>query len=104
MGLEHHLGLTCDPIGGYVQIPCIERNAIAAVRAVDCAAYALFSDGRHLVSFDEVVQTMWETGRDMKESYRETASGGLARVHRIFQGSDVFELTRNPNRESYNFV
>jgi len=81
MGLEHHLGLTCDPIGGYVQIPCIERNAIAAVRAVDCAAYALLSDGQHIVSFDEVVHTMWETGRDMKSSYRETAEGGLAKIH-----------------------
>ena len=81
MGLEHHLGLTCDPIGGYVQIPCIERNAIAAVRAVDCAAYALLSDGSHIVSFDEVVRTMWETGRDMKSSYRETAQGGLAKIH-----------------------
>ena len=59
MGLEHHLGLTCDPIGGYVQIPCIERNAIAAVRALDCATYALMSDGSHLVSFDNVVNTMW---------------------------------------------
>jgi L-serine dehydratase len=83
MGLEHHLGLTCDPIGGYVQIPCIERNAIAAVRAVDCAAYALLSDGHHIVSFDEVVRTMWETGRDLKASYRETARGGLARVHAL---------------------
>lgn len=81
MGLEHHLGLTCDPIGGYVQIPCIERNAIAAVRAVDCAAYALLSDGRHIVSFDEVVKTMLETGRDMKSGYRETAQGGLAKMH-----------------------
>ena len=81
MGLEHHLGLTCDPIGGYVQIPCIERNAIAAVRAVDCAAYALLSDGQHIVTFDEVVRTMWETGRDMKSSYRETAEGGLAKIH-----------------------
>lgn len=81
MGLEHHLGLTCDPIGGYVQIPCIERNAIAAVRAIDCAAYALLSDGRHIVPFDEVVRTMWETGRDMKASYRETARGGLAKIH-----------------------
>ncbi|HEY8026850.1 MAG TPA: L-serine ammonia-lyase [Burkholderiaceae bacterium] len=81
MGLEHHLGLTCDPIGGYVQIPCIERNAIAAVRAVDCAAYALLSDGQHIVTFDEVVQTMWETGCDMKSSYRETAQGGLAKIH-----------------------
>ena len=81
MGLEHHLGLTCDPIGGYVQIPCIERNAIAAVRAVDCAAYAMLSDGQHIVSFDEVVRTMWETGCDMKSTYRETAKGGLAKVH-----------------------
>ncbi len=81
MGLEHHLGLTCDPIGGYVQIPCIERNAIAAVRAVDCAAYALLSDGQHIVSFDEVVRSMWETGCDMKASYRETAQGGLAKVY-----------------------
>jgi L-serine dehydratase len=84
MGLEHHLGLTCDPIGGYVQIPCIERNAVAAVRAVDCAAYALLSDGRHLVSFDEVVRTMWETGCDLKSNYRETAQGGLAKIY--FQG------------------
>jgi L-serine dehydratase len=83
MGLEHHLGLTCDPIGGYVQIPCIERNAIAAVRAVDCAAYALLSDGHHIVSFDDVVHTMWETGRDMKSSYRETAEGGLAKIHML---------------------
>ena len=81
MGLEHHLGLTCDPIGGYVQIPCIERNAIAAVRAVDCAAYALLSDGQHIVSFDEVVRSMWETGCDMKSSYRETAEGGLAKIY-----------------------
>jgi len=81
MGLEHHLGLTCDPIGGYVQIPCIERNAIAAVRAVDCAAYALLSDGTHIVSFDEVVRTMAETGRDLKAGYRETAQGGLAKIH-----------------------
>ncbi|WP_319244362.1 L-serine ammonia-lyase [uncultured Propionivibrio sp.] len=83
MGLEHHLGLTCDPIGGYVQIPCIERNAIAAVRAVDCAAYALLSDGRHIVSFDEVVKTMWETGRDLNSGYRETAAGGLAKIVRL---------------------
>ena len=83
MGLEHHLGLTCDPIGGYGQTPRIERNAIAAVRAVDCAAYALLSDGHHMVSYDEVVRTMWETGRDLKASYRETARGGLARVHAL---------------------
>ncbi len=82
MGMEHHLGLTCDPIMGLVQIPCIERNAIAAVRAMDCATYVLLSDGRHLVSFDEVVQTMAQTGRDMKRQYRETSEGGLAFFHR----------------------
>jgi L-serine dehydratase len=81
MGLEHHLGLTCDPVRGLVQIPCIERNAIAAVRAMDCASYVLLSDGRHLVSFDEVVRTMAQTGRDMKSSYRETSQGGLAYFH-----------------------
>jgi L-serine dehydratase len=91
MGLEHHLGLTCDPIAGYVQIPCIERNAIAAVRAVDCAAYALLSDGQHIVSFDEVVRAMWETGCDMKASYRETAEGGLAKIHLLRkQGANSF--------------
>jgi L-serine dehydratase len=78
MGMEHHLGLTCDPIMGLVQIPCIERNAIAAVRAIDCASYALLSDGRHMVSFDEVVDTMAKTGKDMKTRYRETSEGGLA--------------------------
>jgi len=81
MGLEHHLGLTCDPIMGLVQIPCIERNAIAAVRAMDCATYVLLSDGRHMVSFDEVVITMLQTGRDMKSCYRETSKGGLAFFH-----------------------
>jgi len=83
MGMEHHLGLTCDPIMGLVQIPCIERNAIAAVRAMDCASYVLLSDGRHIISFDEVVQTMAQTGRDMKRQYRETSEGGLAFFHRI---------------------
>lgn len=78
MGMEHHLGLTCDPILGLVQIPCIERNAIASVRAIDCASYALLSDGRHMVSFDEVIDTMTRTGRDLKKYYRETSEGGLA--------------------------
>jgi L-serine dehydratase len=82
MGMEHHLGLTCDPIMGLVQIPCIERNAIAAVRAMDCASYVLLSDGRHIISFDEVVRTMAQTGRDMKRQYRETSEGGLAFFHR----------------------
>jgi L-serine dehydratase len=78
MGIEHHLGLTCDPVLGLVQIPCIERNAFAAMRALDCAAYALLSDGRHRISFDEAVQAMRETGRDLGFAYRETSRGGLA--------------------------
>jgi L-serine dehydratase len=78
MALEHHLGLTCDPILGLVQVPCIERNAFAAVRAIACADYALLSDGRHLVSFDKVVKTMKNTGHDMLSLYRETSLGGLA--------------------------
>lgn len=79
MGIEHHLGLTCDPVGGYVQIPCIERNGLAAGRAYESAVYAMFSDGRHRVSFDEVVQTMKETGKDIHSSYRETSQAGLAK-------------------------
>lgn len=79
MALEHHLGLTCDPVGGYVQIPCIERNAAASVRALDAANYALFTDGQHTVSFDKVVLTMKQTGLDMKTEYKETSLGGLAK-------------------------
>lgn len=80
MGFEHNLGLTCDPVCGYVQIPCIERNAFVAQKARECAIYALFSDGRHMITFDDVVKTMMETGRDMQAKYRETSLGGLARV------------------------
>ena len=79
MGLENHLGLTCDPVMGLVQIPCIERNVFGAMRALDCADYALLSDGSHRVSFDEVVAAMGETGRDLSGKYRETAAGGLAK-------------------------
>lgn len=82
MGLEHHLGLTCDPVNGLVQIPCIERNSFAAMRAVDCATFALYSDGSHRVSFDEVVKAMKETGRNLPTVYRETSEGGLAIVYR----------------------
>jgi len=82
MGFEHNLGLTCDPVGGYVQIPCIERNAFVSQKARECAIYALFTDGNHRVSFDEVVQTMMETGKDMQSKYRETSLGGLARICR----------------------
>ena len=77
-GMEHNLGLTCDPIGGYVQIPCIERNALGAVKAMDAARLAMRSDGVHYVSLDAVIQTMWETGKDMQAKYKDTGRGGLA--------------------------
>ncbi|MCI8998382.1 MAG: L-serine ammonia-lyase [Muribaculaceae bacterium] len=78
MGLEHHLGLTCDPVCGLVQIPCIERNAYAAARALDSNLYASFSDGRHSVTFDRIVEVMKQTGHDLPSIYKETAQGGLA--------------------------
>jgi L-serine dehydratase len=78
IGIEHNLGLTCDPVGGLVQIPCIERNAIAAVKAITAARMAIHSDGRHRVSLDEAIKTMRDTGNDMKDKYKETARGGLA--------------------------
>lgn len=78
MGLEHHLGLTCDPVCGLVQIPCIERNAYAAARALDANLYAAISDGRHSVSFDRIVEVMKQTGHDIPSLYKETAQGGLA--------------------------
>jgi L-serine dehydratase len=78
MGLEHHLGLTCDPVCGLVQIPCIERNAYAAARALDSNLYASFSDGVHSVSFDRVVEVMKQTGHDLPSVYKETSKGGLA--------------------------
>jgi L-serine dehydratase len=78
IGMEHHLGLTCDPVGGLVQIPCIERNAIASVKAINAARMALRGDGTHHVSLDKVIKTMRETGADMMTKYKETARGGLA--------------------------
>jgi L-serine dehydratase len=83
MGLEHHLGLTCDPVNGLVQIPCIERNVFAATRAIDCATFASYSDGGHRISFDEVVKVMKQTGSDLPRLYRETAGGGLAITYRF---------------------
>lgn len=80
MGLEHHLGLTCDPVCGLVQIPCIERNAYAAARALDANLYAAFSDGHHSVSFDRIVEVMKQTGHDLPSLYKETALGGLAAI------------------------
>ncbi len=78
IGMEHHLGLTCDPVGGLVQIPCIERNAIASVKGINAARMALRGDGTHYVSLDKVIKTMRETGADMKTKYKETSRGGLA--------------------------
>ncbi|HEX9009719.1 MAG TPA: L-serine ammonia-lyase [Holophagaceae bacterium] len=78
IGMEHNLGLTCDPIGGLVQVPCIERNAMASVKAINAARMALRGDGRHFVSLDKVIRTMRDTGADMKSKYKETARGGLA--------------------------
>ncbi|MFT4631957.1 MAG: L-serine dehydratase [Candidatus Azotimanducaceae bacterium] len=78
IGMEHNLGLTCDPIGGLVQVPCIERNAMAAVKAINAARLALRGDGQHIVSLDRVIKTMRDTGRDMKTKYKETSRGGLA--------------------------
>jgi len=80
IGIEHFLGLTCDPVCGLVQIPCIERNAFGATRAVDANMYALLSDGKHLVSFDTVVEAMKRTGHDLPRIYKETAAGGLAEL------------------------
>ena len=81
IAMEHHLGLTCDPIYGYVQIPCIERNAVAALRAVDAANMAKITTGKRFISFDLVVDTMYETGKDLNSHYRETSKGGLAKKY-----------------------
>ncbi|MEM8699945.1 MAG: L-serine ammonia-lyase, iron-sulfur-dependent, subunit alpha, partial [Pseudomonadota bacterium] len=78
IALEHHLGMTCDPIKGLVQVPCIERNGLGAIKAVSAASLALRGDGKHLVSLDVCIATMRETGRDMSEKYKETSLGGLA--------------------------
>jgi L-serine dehydratase len=78
IGIEHNLGLTCDPVGGLVQIPCIERNAIASMKALNAARLAINGDGNHKVSLDKAIKTMRDTGRDMKDKYKETARGGLA--------------------------
>jgi L-serine dehydratase len=78
IGMEHNLGLTCDPIGGLVQIPCIERNAMGAVKAINAASLAMHGDGTHKVTLDQVIETMRQTGLDMSSSYKETSKGGLA--------------------------
>jgi L-serine dehydratase len=78
IALEHHLGMTCDPVGGLVQIPCIERNAFGAIKAINATSLALHGNGRHRVSLDQVIETMRQTGADMHLKYRETSRGGLA--------------------------
>jgi len=78
IGMEHNLGLTCDPVGGLVQVPCIERNAMGSVKAINASRIALLGDGTHFVSLDKVIKTMRDTGKDMKTKYKETARGGLA--------------------------
>ena len=78
IGMEHNLGLTCDPVAGLVQIPCIERNAMGAVKAIDASRLALLGDGSHMVSLDKVIETMRQTGLDMRDKYKETSQGGLA--------------------------
>ena len=80
--MEHHLGLTCDPIAGLVQIPCIERNAVAAMRAINAVSLANFLSDSRKISFDMVVRTMYETGKDMSKHYRETSEGGLAKFYK----------------------
>ena len=83
VAMEHHLGLTCDPIAGLVQIPCIERNAVAAMRAINALSLANFLADTRMISFDTVVTTMYNTGKDLLNSYRETSSGGLAKYYEI---------------------
>jgi L-serine dehydratase len=78
IGMEHHLGMTCDPVGGLVQIPCIERNAFGAIKAINATSLALSGDGSHHVSLDQVIKTMMQTGADMQSKYKETSRGGLA--------------------------
>ncbi|HPY38652.1 MAG TPA: L-serine ammonia-lyase, iron-sulfur-dependent, subunit alpha [Bacilli bacterium] len=87
IALEHNLGLTCDPIGGYVQIPCIERNAVAASKAITATLLAKYIAGTHAISFDSVVATMLKTGKDMRKAYRETAKGGLANLYKNLKKS-----------------
>ncbi|QVK17693.1 L-serine ammonia-lyase [Mycoplasmatota bacterium] len=85
IGLEHHLGLTCDPVDGLVQVPCIERNPIAARRAFDAAKYALLTDGKHIITLDMAISTMVETGKDINSKYRETSTGGLAKCVMMYR-------------------
>lgn len=99
IGLEHHLGLTCDPIGGYVLVPCIERNAVATIRALHAAYFAQLTGTEHLISYDEVIQTMIETGSDMAKAYRETSMGGLAKFYqkKLAETNSTNDYLSSPN-------
>ena len=92
MGLEHHLGMTCDPVCGMVQIPCIERNAHAAARALDANLYSTFADGLHRISYDHVIEVMKQTGHDLPSLYRETSEGGLAKEYSKFNKIDPNQI------------
>jgi len=95
ISLEHHLGMTCDPVLGYVQIPCIERNALSARRAIDSCNFALLTDGEHFIDLDSVILSLKETGKDINPNYRETSLGGLAKVRR-----NIIEANKDANKES----
>src|SRR3546814_20499921 len=92
--MEHNLSLTCDPIGGLVQIPCIERNALGAVKAINASRLALRGDGKHHVSLDAVIETMRQTGADMRTQYKETSRGGLARSDERRVGNECVRTCR----------
>ena len=89
IAMEHHLGLTCDPVMGLVQIPCIERNAVAAMRSVNAVNLSRFLSATRRISLDEVIATMYQTGLDLNEKYRETAHGGLAQIHSIYSRNNA---------------
>ncbi len=96
VAIEHHLGMTCDPLGGYVLVPCIERNATAAVRAIQSAYYVYLTGAEHIITYDEVLQTMYETGKDMQDAYKETAIGGLAKYYAQKLAESNIEIPVNP--------
>ena len=102
MGLEHHLGMTCDPVCGLVQIPCIERNAYAAARALDANLYSAFTDGMHRVSFDKVVQVMKQTGHDLPSLYKETSEGGLAKDYQQMETYNYSDAILSEDRHYTN--
>ncbi len=100
VAIEHHLGLTCDPLGGYVLVPCIERNATAAVRAIQSAYYVYLTSAEHIITYDEVLQTMYETGKDMQDAYKETSIGGLSKYYAQKLKDTNVELPVNPYKKS----